>query len=116
MRAVPGTEPRPAAAKSVPRPDPALSAARAERLPLEHQSRVFLMRELARLEALLKSTPERSPDHPLLLRRLGDGYAELERLAERERAEAQAAAEDAERAERQPPKRKPRPRGSGTVM
>lgn len=115
LRTVPGAEPRPAAPKPVPRPDPALSAARAERTPLQHQSRVFLMRELARLEALLKSTPERSPDFPVLLKRLGDGYAELERVAERERAEAQAAADDAERAERARP-RKLLPRGSGTVM
>jgi hypothetical protein len=52
----------------------------------------------------------------VVLRRLGDGYAELERLAERERAEAQAAADDAERAEHAAPKRRLLPRGSGTVM
>jgi hypothetical protein len=100
----------------VPRPDPTLSAARAAKTPLEHQSRVFLMGELARLDALLKSTPANSPDYPVLLHRLGDGYAELERLAEQERAKAQAAADDAARADRAAPKPKRIPRGSGTVM
>ena len=116
LRTAPGAEPRPATPKPVPRPDPTLSAAHAAKTPLEHQSRVFLMRELTRLEALLKSTPENSPDYPVLLHRLGDGYAELERLAEQERAKAQAAADDAERAERAaPPRKRPR-RGIGTFM
>ncbi|HWP08172.1 MAG TPA: hypothetical protein VNN72_20660 [Polyangiaceae bacterium] len=106
---------KPPAAKPVPKPDPELSAARAKPTPLERQSRTMLIQELKRLEALLQKTPEGSPDFLILLRRLGDGYAELEVLAERERAKAQAAADDAERAARDTPKKK-LVRGTGTVM
>jgi len=106
---------KPPATKPVPKPDPELSAARAKPTPLERQSRTMLIQELKRLEALLQKTPEGSPDFLILLRRLGDGYAELEALAERERAKAAAAAADAERAAREAPK--PRLiRGTGTVM
>ena len=106
---------KPPAAKPVPKPDPELSAARAKPTPLERQSRTMLIQELKRLEALLQKTPEGSPDFLILLRGLGDGYAELEVLAERERAKAQAAADDAERAARDTPKKK-LVRGTGTVM
>ena len=108
---------RPPATKPVPKPDPELSAARAKPTPLERQSRTMLIRELKHLEALLQKTPEGSPDFLILLRRLGDGYAELEVLAERERAKAQAAADDAERAARDAPAPKRKLiRGTGTVM
>ncbi len=73
------------------------------------------MLELRRLEAVLASTPERSPDYPVMLRRLAEGYVELEMLAERERARAQAAADDSARAARETPKQKLR-RGEGTLM
>jgi hypothetical protein len=106
---------KPPASKPVPKPDPELSAARAKPTPLERQSRSMLIQELKRLEALLQKTPEGSPDFLILLRRLGDGYAELEVLAERERAKADAAAADAERAAREAPKPK-LIRGTGTVM
>lgn len=106
---------KPPAMKPVPKPDPELSAVRAKPLPLERQSRTMLIQELKRLEALLQKTPEGSPDFLLVLRRLGDGYAELEALAERERAKASAAAGDAERAAREAPRKK-LIRGTGTVM
>jgi hypothetical protein len=103
--------------KPVPRPDPELSAERAKPTPLERQSRTLLTLELKRLEAMLKNTPERSPDFPIVLRRLADGYAELEALAERERAKAQAAADDAERAARDAPEPKRKLiRGTGTIL
>jgi hypothetical protein len=83
---------------------------------LARQSRVFLMRELTQLESMLSRTPERSPDFPVILRRLAEGYAELEMIAEGERAAAQAVADDLARAAREaPPKPKAR-RGSGTVL
>jgi hypothetical protein len=88
--------------------------------PLEHQRKALLIRELNQLETMLGRTKESSPDHLLIVRRLAEGYAELEGIAERERARAQAAADDLERTQRaQPPTekaRKPKPRGSGTVM
>jgi len=68
---------------------------------------------------ILARTPESSPDHMSIIRRLAEGYAELESIAERERARAQAAADDLERAARaaeKTPARKSKPRGSGTVM
>lgn len=108
---------KPPAPKIVPRPDPALSAERAAPTPLERQSRTLLVQELKRLEAMLKTTPERSPDYPIILRRLADGYAELEVVAERERAKSQAAADDAERAEREAPQPKRKLiRGTGTIL
>ena len=108
---------KPAAQKPVPRPDPALAVDRAERPPLELQKKHLLIRELARLESVLRQTPETSPDHPILLRRLAEGYAELEMLAERERASSQAAADALERAAKEAERaKKPKPRGNGTVL
>jgi hypothetical protein len=105
------------APKPVPKPDPALAAERAKPSPLERQSRTLLIQELKRLELVLKETPEASPDFPIILRRLADGYAELEALAERERAKAQAAADDAERAAREAPEPKRKLiRGTGTIL
>jgi hypothetical protein len=77
------------------------------------------MGELLRLESVLRSMPLNAPDRPLVLRRLAEGYAELETLAERERARASAAAEAAEKlAEDGQPKPLPaRPkRGTGTLL
>jgi hypothetical protein len=104
------------AAKSVPKPDPALALERARPSSLERASRRLLMAELLRLESVLKSMPRNAPDRPTVLRRLAEGYAELERLSERERAKAAAAAEAMERLQKEaaPPVRKRR--GSGTVL
>jgi hypothetical protein len=107
----------PAEAKSVPRPDPALVVERAQPKSLELSSKALLVRELARLESILKTTPDDSPDRPIVLRRLAEGYVELERIAERERARAQAAADAEERAARELEKaKKPKRRGAGTVL
>lgn len=117
MRTRPEARAKPVQQKPVPKPDPALAIERAERPPLEIQKKHLLVRELVRLEAVLKDTPENSPDHPILLRRLAEGYAELEMIAERERAASQAAADDLERAAREAEKvRKPKQRGTGTVL
>lgn len=41
------------------------------------------------MEALLAATPPRSPDRPLLLRRLAENYAELARRSSSERITAE---------------------------
>lgn len=117
LRTRPVAQTRPAAEKPVPKPDPTLAVERAERPPLEIRKKHLLIQELARLESVLRETPESSPDHPILLRRLAEGYAELEMLAERERAASQAAADDLERAAKETEKtKKPKRRRSGTVL
>lgn len=54
--------------------------------PLELRTKALLVAELARLERLLQATPKKSPDRPLLLRRLAEGYAELAAIAASEKA------------------------------
>lgn len=49
----------------------------------------LLMHELSRLERLLAVTPKRSPERARIVRRLADGYAELEQLAAVERMRAE---------------------------
>src|SRR6187402_133922 len=49
----------------------------------------LLMQELVRLERLLRVTPPRSPERARMVRRLADGYAELEQLAMIERLRAE---------------------------
>jgi tetratricopeptide (TPR) repeat protein len=48
---------------------------------LEKRVREFLLQELQNLGRLFARTPRRAPDRPVLLRRLADGYVELEQLA-----------------------------------
>jgi hypothetical protein len=103
-------------AKSVPKPDPALALERARPSALERASRRLLMAELLRLESVLKNMPKNAPDRPTVLRRLAEGYAELERLSERERAKASAAAEAMERMQKQPAPPARKRLGSGTVL
>lgn len=49
------------------------------------RSRQLLTTEIRNLESLFQSTPERSPDRPQLMRRLAEGYAELEVAERRDR-------------------------------
>jgi hypothetical protein len=118
IRTRPDAEPKAVTPPRVPKPDPAVSVERAKAPPIEHQRKALLIRELQQLEAVLKRTPEGSPDQLLIVRRLAEGYAELEALAERDRARAQAAADDIARAEREKPRptRKPKKRGEGTIL
>jgi hypothetical protein len=77
------------------------------------------MGELLRLESELRGMPLNAPDRLLVLRRLAEGYAELEMLAERERARASAAAEAAEKLSKDTPQKPPparRERGTGTLL
>jgi len=116
-RARPPATPAATVPKVAPPPDPAFTLDRKPPL-LVRKSKELLIRELAQFERMLAQTPERSPDFPMLLRRLAEGYAELEAKAERERAAAQAAADAIAEAERKAPREKPRPQmpGTGTVM
>lgn len=66
--------------------------------------RRLLLAELQRLESLLQVTKKDSPDRPVLLRRLAEGYAELERLAALERETAKVRAERAAREEAEKPR------------
>ena len=65
--------------------------------PLEKVRRLLLISELAGLESLLASTPRRAPDRANVIRRLAEGYAELEALAELESLEESRCAEQAQR-------------------
>jgi hypothetical protein len=55
----------------------------------QKQSTRLLMRELSRLERLLAVTPKLSAERARIVRRLADGYAELEHLAAVERIRAE---------------------------
>ena len=116
VRTRPEAEPKAATPPRVPKPDPAVTVERAKTPPIEHQRKALLIRELQQLEAMLERTPENSPDQLIIVRRLAEGYAELEAIAERERAKAQAAADDIARAERAAPRPKPKKRGQGTIL
>jgi hypothetical protein len=78
---------------------------------LKRQQRALLMAELARLEALLRRTPAKSPDRAGLIRRLAEGYAELAADADRDRMRAELDVERAEREERAKAKVAPKPSG-----
>jgi hypothetical protein len=118
VRLRPGAEPKATGPKPVPKPDPAVIVERAKPNPREMQSKVLLIRELAQLEAMLERTPEKSPDHLIVVRRLAEGYAELEAISERERARSQAAADELERQAKDAQKEKKTPvkRGTGTIL
>jgi hypothetical protein len=116
-RATPEAQAKPKGPKPVPKPDPAATVERAKVGWGETKTKQLLIQELIRLESMLKTTPENSPDHPVILRRLAEGYAELEMIVERERAKSQAAADVLEQSARDAEKtKKPKKRGSGTVL
>lgn len=116
-RARPAAEPKTVGPKPVPKPDPDVVVERAKPVFIEQKSKTLLIAELVRLEAMLKDTRENSPDYPVLVKRLADGYAELEMIAERERARNQAAADaEAEAARALERAKKPKKRGTGTVL
>ena len=61
----------------------------------QKRSTRLLMQELSRLERLLAVTPKNSPERARIVRRLADGYAELEQLAALERLRAELKLEQA---------------------
>ena len=67
---------------------------------LEERSRILLTHELVRLESLLRHTAVDSPDRAGIVRRLADGYAELEALAWLEHQRAARRAQRAARVKR----------------
>jgi len=93
-RALPGSTPQaPAKSQAAPRRPPNEAWMEMLRYPKnwasQKQSTRLLMRELTRLERLLAVTPKRSPERAQIIRRLADGYAELEQLAAVERMRAE---------------------------
>jgi tetratricopeptide (TPR) repeat protein len=65
---------------------------------LQARGRALLITEISGLERLYKRTPRRSPDRAQLVRRLAEGYVELESAALRDKIKADIDAEDAKTA------------------
>src|SRR5690606_8720492 len=61
--------------------DPWIQALREPQKLLKKRSQRVLIQELDSLERLMKAPPKLAPDRARLIRRLADGYAELEALA-----------------------------------
>ncbi|MGK3964369.1 tetratricopeptide repeat protein [Sorangium sp. So ce118] len=59
--------------------------------------RSLLITEIQGLEGLYASTPKNAPDRPKLMRRLAEGYVELESAAFRDKTEGQIKADEAKR-------------------
>ncbi|MEO8903931.1 MAG: tetratricopeptide repeat protein, partial [Polyangiaceae bacterium] len=64
---------------------------------LQARSRALLITEIQGLERLYRSTPKKSPDRPQLVRRLAEGYVELESAAQRDKIAADIASQDAKK-------------------
>ena len=75
--------------------DIAKSAQRDERaVRMKARSRQLLVTEISNVERLYKSTPKKSKDRPQLMRRLAEGYVELESAAFRDKVEAEVKAQN----------------------
>ena len=61
---------------------------------LKPKVRKLLVTEIANVERLYKSTPKKDKDRPRLMRRLAEGYVELESSAFREKVEAEVNAQN----------------------
>jgi TolA-binding protein len=64
---------------------------------LAARSRQLLVTEIQGLESLFTSTPKNAPDRPKLMRRLAEGYVELESAAFRDKTENGMKADEAKR-------------------
>lgn len=64
---------------------------------LQARSRALLITEITGLERLYRQTPKGDKDRPQLVRRLAEGYVELESAANRDMVEAEIARDDAKR-------------------
>jgi tetratricopeptide (TPR) repeat protein len=69
---------------------------------LKARSRALLITEITGLERLYGSTRKKSPDRPQLVRRLAEGYVELETAANHDKVQAEIDADDAKRAKNKP--------------
>lgn len=65
---------------------------------LQARARALLITEISGLERLYQRTSRRSPDRAQLIRRLAEGYVELEAAATRDAIQAEIDAEDAKKA------------------
>lgn len=65
---------------------------------LQARGRQLLITEISGLERLYKRTPRRSPDRAQLVRRLAEGYVELESAATRDKIKADIDADEAKKA------------------
>lgn len=61
---------------------------------LKARARALLITEIGGLERLFRSTPKKSPDRPQLIRRLAEGYVELESAALRDKTASEIEAQD----------------------
>jgi TolA-binding protein len=66
----------------------------ARKTRLQARARALLITEIGGLERLFKATPKKSPDRPQLIRRIAEGYVELEAAALRDKTEAEIKAMD----------------------
>ncbi|HVU00404.1 MAG TPA: tetratricopeptide repeat protein [Polyangiaceae bacterium] len=64
---------------------------------LKARARALLITEITGLERLYGSTRKKSPDRPQLVRRLAEGYVELETAANHDKTQAEIDADDAKR-------------------
>jgi tetratricopeptide (TPR) repeat protein len=64
---------------------------------LAARSRALLITEIQGLERLYKNTPKKSADRPQLIRRLAEGYVELESAAVRDKTKAEIEAQDSKK-------------------
>jgi tetratricopeptide (TPR) repeat protein len=64
---------------------------------LAARSRQLLVTEIQGLESLFSSTPKSAPDRPKLMRRLAEGYVELESAAFRDKTENEVKADEAKK-------------------
>lgn len=78
-------------------PQASMSAAQRDerRNRLAARAKALLITEIQGLESLFQSTPKSSPDRPKLMRRLAEGYVELESAAFRDKTEAGMKADEA---------------------
>ncbi len=67
---------------------------------LQAKQRALLLTEIQNVRALYKSTPKNDKDRPRLMRRLAEGYVELESSADTERIKAEIKASDYRRAKK----------------
>jgi TolA-binding protein len=69
---------------------------------LQARGRQLLITEISGLERLYKATPRQSPDRAQLVRRLAEGYVELESAATRDKIKADIDADDAKKGKQKP--------------
>jgi TolA-binding protein len=82
---------------TIPTTSQAIAQRDERRNRLEARSRQLLVTEIQGLESLFQSTPKDASDRPNLIRRLAEGYVELESAATREKTEISIKIDEAKR-------------------